>query len=427
MPMQLSQPEYLAGIEAVSSFLYILIVASTIFPIKYSKITHAIIVCLSLIAFFCIYRPVEVHIQSYTLYVFTLLICSFVFAVLTLQAKILNLLNLLVTCIFAIVVLKTIILMVFTSLIHVSVWSPQFEVQWHFVYYFLLALCGFFFVRFSTKTELPRRYHGAFLLCTFTAVVFVTLSKSNYIARPLIVLEFWTILLIYYLTYLLSNEFNRGIQEKIINSHLVAQLDQFNRTSSAMEQFRTERHEMKNTYFYISSLVKQHDYAALEAFVDSQLDYKATELEEIRTGNPELDLVLSQKISEARKSNIRVVSNIVIPENLPFAENDLSALILNLFDNAIDASRLEPSTDTSREIILALNQSKNFLRIELRNRVSYNVLKKNPKLQTSKKDSSRHGIGLKVVQSIVKKYDGFIQFSSHDGFFTVKVLLQFPQ
>ena len=238
---------------------------------------------------------------------------------------------------------------------------------------------------------------------------------------------FWLILLLYYLTHLIAGEFTRRLDAETANTRPSAQLEQFERTQAAIEQFRRDRHEMKNTYFYINALVKRHEYAALEHYLDTELNYRITEMEEIRTGNPTLDLMLTQKIGEARRAHIGVTTNLTLPANLPFPDQDLCALLLNLLDNATDASIREPARPGSREIAITLGPTKNFLRVEISNRTSTDVLKENRSLHTTKTDKANHGIGLQVVRSIVDKYDGMLRYDSSRDRFAVSVLLQFPE
>ena len=67
-----------------------------------------------------------------------------------------------------------------------------------------------------------------------------------------------------------------------------------------VEQIRRDKHEMKNVYFYIQSLIKSGELDELEKFVDTKLVPRYDRLEEFNTGNQMLDYLLTQKINEAR-------------------------------------------------------------------------------------------------------------------------------
>ncbi len=136
-----------------------------------------------------------------------------------------------------------------------------------------------------------------------------------------------------------------------------------------------------------------------------------------------LDLLLTQKVSEARQQGIHVVTCISLPASIEFSGEDLCGLLMNLLDNAIDASKKE----TAGDILISLHVIKAYLQIEVRNRVSQGILPGNPNLDTTKANAAQHGIGLKVVRSIVKKHNGMLDFQEKDGYFCVTALLEFFQ
>lgn len=422
-----------AGVEAACSFLYLMIVVSCEFRPKLKAPLHAAVIAGADLLFFLAYRPVEIQLNNYTAYLIVLLVCSLLFSTVCLRGDPLNMVNFVVICNFAVVVLKSIVLAACGGFI-ARIASPLVRsLIWHAMYYVGLAACGWFFVHFATHTRLPRRYWIALAPCTFTVAVLATFSGQSFMQAAAAaynifnIATFWLILLLYYLTHLIAGEFTRRLDAETANTRLSAQLEQFERAQAAIDQFRRDRHEMKNTYFYINALVKRHEYAALEHYLDTELNYRITEMEEIRTGNPTLDLMLTQKIGEARRAHIGVTTNLTLPANLPFPDQDLCALLLNLLDNAIDASIREPDRPGSREIAITLGQTKNFLRVEISNRTSTDVLKENRSLRTTKTDKTNHGIGLQVVRSIVDKYDGMLRYDSSRDRFAVSVLLQFPE
>lgn len=421
-----------AGVEAACSLLYLMIVVSCNFRPRLRPGAHvAVMVAVDLLFFLC-YRPIEMRQDNYTLYLVCLLVASLSFAMATTRGDRLALLNFVMICNFVVVVLKSIVIAACGGVL-AAIDSPTIRAGlWHGLYYAGLAACGWFLIRFATHARLPRRYWVALLPCTLTVAVFATLSGQPFMHTSTVTYQafnaasFWLVMLVYYLTHLIADEFTHRAEAEAANVRLSAQVEQFTRAQSAIDRFRKERHEMKNTYFYISTLVKQREYEALERYLDTALNYRIVEMEEISTGNPTLDLVLTQKIGEARQANINVTTNLTLPPDLPFPDPDLCALLLNLLDNAIDASVREPDRPGAREIVIAIRQTKNFLSIQISNHVSGDVLAENPTLHTTKPDSANHGIGLQVVRSIVDKYDGMLRYDSPQGLFTVSVLLQYP-
>ena len=177
---------------------------------------------------------------------------------------------------------------------------------------------------------------------------------------------------------------------------------------------------MKNVYFYIQSLIKSGELDELEKFVDTKLVPRYDRLEEFNTGNQMLDYLLTQKINEARDLAIHTYADVRIPSDLPVEDSDLSGLLLNLLDNAIDASRDVKNAD----IQINIGILKSYLSIQIKNRTNENVLANNPELHTSKTDKTCHGYGLKIVRSIVDKYNGIINIQMEGGYFCIRVMLE---
>lgn len=142
----------------------------------------------------------------------------------------------------------------------------------------------------------------------------------------------------------------------------------------------------------------------------------------IKTGNEISDSVINQKCRIAQNHHIKMTVAGVLGENLPINQVDLCALLSNSLDNAIEAS-LKIEDETAREIHLNLNLYKDYLIIEVRNTVKEQVNVEKG-LVTTKKDKSKHGIGMLSMKTIVEKYNGHIDWICEDYLFTVSMMLR---
>lgn len=95
----------------------------------------------------------------------------------------------------------------------------------------------------------------------------------------------------------------------------------------------------------------------------------------------------------------------------------------NLCDNAIEALSKE---NNNREFTVSLFEKGNNYIISVKNHISSSVLTDNKDLKTSKPDSVFHGLGLKTVNSIVKKYNGILDISEEDYTFIVNIMIGIP-
>lgn len=319
-----------------------------------------------------------------------------------------------------------------TDSVYFDIFSlPARQYLFFIFYYGVSLLFSFWFLKHPLRflSELPVR-----IICfMFISPLFLYVLSEIYISvsytnptLSLIPLFFFLLLLLtitftYYLFYTVTETYHEKSQSELIQQRLELQLSNVKRSIGMVEQIRRDKHEMKNVYFYIQSLLKSGELEELEHFVDTKLIPRYDRLEEFDTGNQFLDYLLTQKVNEARDLSIQTYADILIPSNLPIESSDLSGLMLNLLDNAIDASRKEPS---SKDIHIIMRVVKSYLSIQVKNKVSEDVLKKNPQLKTSKDSAEKHGYGLKIVRSIVQKYNGILDIHMQAGYFCVNVLLE---
>ncbi len=136
-----------------------------------------------------------------------------------------------------------------------------------------------------------------------------------------------------------------------------------------------------------------------------------------------IDVVLNQFKVIIDKNEINFKLNYRFENsNPPIKDADLSSILYNLLQNAVEASNL--LEQSQRKIELSITERNSFFSIIISNNVDINFTMENIKLQrTTKKDKKNHGIGLKNVQTIVEQYHGIMQFEKEDSVFKVKILL----
>lgn len=62
----------------------------------------------------------------------------------------------------------------------------------------------------------------------------------------------------------------------------------------------------------------------------------------------------------------------------------------------------------------------------VKNKSEVNVLETNKALETTKKDARNHGFGMKIINSITKKYNGIKNMEMNAHYFVVSIVLQLP-
>ena len=132
------------------------------------------------------------------------------------------------------------------------------------------------------------------------------------------------------------------------------------------------------------------------------------------------DVILNSKISLAKSKGIRVIADASVPVALTTAEIDLCIIIGNLFDNAIEASMALPENE--RMIRVYMDMKNTQLYMSFTNRTAERKLKKNQGRFASSKGAG-HGYGLVRIDTIVERYQGYLNRNSEEGAFTTEILL----
>jgi len=140
----------------------------------------------------------------------------------------------------------------------------------------------------------------------------------------------------------------------------------------------------------------------------------------VESGNINLDAILNSKLSLAIKNNVEIKYKAKVPKKLTVSDIDLCVLIGNLIDNAVEAC--EKIKDKSPKFVrLYIGIFKQQLYISVTNSTNEIIRKLDDEYITTKRGN--HGHGLKRINNIVNKYDGFINRQNEPKVFVSEVLL----
>ena len=193
---------------------------------------------------------------------------------------------------------------------------------------------------------------------------------------------------------------------------------------------RGMRHDMKNCVADLELLLEKRKSTLgsgkYETEMRRYLDGMCLAIDELdmkcSTGNPVTDVVLSRKIRRTEQENIPFEGDFIFPEGLGISAFDLSILLNNGLDNAIEASQKEKKPYIRLEAYV----KENMFFIEIRNAFSGSLKEggEGTVLQTSKPDPEIHGLGIKNMRNCAEKYYGTLKHTSGRGEFLLTVMLQ---
>ncbi len=210
-------------------------------------------------------------------------------------------------------------------------------------------------------------------------------------------------------------------ENKLLRLSLEQQSDMLDKIKLQYENLSVMRHDYVHELAYIQGVLNEKDYDKLDSYLKEKLSSeKLKGYNYIFTSNKIIDSVINYKFSIAEQKGISVVCTLTadIPEKY---EHDISIILSNLLDNAIEAS--EKLTDEKPEITLIISEVTGYYSIIVKNRISSSVITENKKLATTKSDKHNHGYGLKSVKVLAEAHNGMVDIYEKDGFFIVNALL----
>jgi len=247
-------------------------------------------------------------------------------------------------------------------------------------------------------------------------------SKSNYNIFLIILICVFLLNIIQYYSMIYIGKKNADER----NISLMQKQMEFQKESiQALEQKYDEtakvRHDIKNYITCALRMAEKKDFEELTKFLEKLSEEKIDSITSyVNLKRSVLGAVLNSKISNAKRKNIDIQCYL-LSEFDSISDMDMGILLANLLDNALEAC--EKNVEKS-EIIIKTWAEAGYYFLEISNTVESDILINNPELKTNKDNSDLHGVGLRTVRDIVKKYDGMMSFEQKGCIFHVYVSLE---
>ena len=185
-------------------------------------------------------------------------------------------------------------------------------------------------------------------------------------------------------------------------------------------QTRGWRHDYRNHIQTMKAYLTMREWDKLSDYL-GELDADLTTVDTvIKTGNIMIDAILNSKLSLAKSKNIQVHAKAIVPKNLNISEVDLSIILGNLMDNAMEAC--DKVQEEKRFIRVYIDILKGQLYIYVMNAVNEKLTRQG-KRYLSTKNSQNHGFGLLRMDNVVKKYQGYLERQDEEGVFATEIML----
>lgn len=187
------------------------------------------------------------------------------------------------------------------------------------------------------------------------------------------------------------------------------------------DKYNTQKkneHDINKHLAIMSKLANENDIEQLKTYLTEYGNELNRDV--IKSGNSIIDAIINSKYSEMLDKTITPIMNIKVTKNLLLKNVELTSVLSNLIDNAIEACE---KIKDNRYIKIFIDGSESSMNIVIINSFSGEVRANKDRLETTKNNSDEHGIGLGNVKEIVEKYNGCLDYTYSDKEFKVNILI----
>lgn len=219
------------------------------------------------------------------------------------------------------------------------------------------------------------------------------------------------LLWLFFIPWLIDRKLS-GFQNDLVNRH-------YDEVEIMYRKMRGWRHDFHNHIQTLKAYMDMKQYTEADEYLDKLEEDLKTVDTVLKTGNVMVDAILNSKLTLIKERKIQVDATAIVPQDISVSGVDLSVLIGNLLDNAMEACMRLPEQE--RFIRIYIDIVKKQLYISVTNSMEGRAKKSGSIYLTNK--SGSHGLGLMRIDNIVSKYHGFLNRQTENGVFATEVML----
>lgn len=272
--------------------------------------------------------------------------------------------------------------------------------------------------------DLPLRYTAPIMMIPIVTLMIILIFDRAIALADIggeeFILPFVMMLLyINFITFDFIDNYTNKIMLENANEIIRIDKENYKLLENNEMELRDLRHDIRKHMQIITQLKNNHSSnieSQLEKYIDNLQDTVNKITSVTYTGNEVLDSILNIKGRKAKIQNIKYFVKSNISANLMIHDMDITTILCNALDNAIEASG-----KTEEAVIVIFIESNieqvHFLIENTSKRVEFD----DGEIKTTKRDKKNHGYGLHSIKQCVKKYNGSMKISYDYGVFTIDI------
>ncbi len=208
---------------------------------------------------------------------------------------------------------------------------------------------------------------------------------------------------------------------QVIEEHYNQQLYYMESLETLNQKLNSERHDFNHHLGVVYGLLEDNEGQKARDYTHKLVTVVEDYQSFIYTPYPVIRAMINYKLSMVSEEGIDFNLRVNLSEGLDLNEYDLTIILGNMLDNAVESCMLLEVEH--RYIELNVYVKLDYLVIQVKNARIDTQQDEAYNYETTKEDSENHGFGLKNIEYLVNKYNGMMKVEQGNDFFVTDVAL----
>ncbi len=195
----------------------------------------------------------------------------------------------------------------------------------------------------------------------------------------------------------------------------------FEEIKERYERIRKKEHEFENQMMAVFALAEKQDYEGIKKISDKYIHSGYALEYGFDTNHPVVNVIFNERYYSALDRGMLIVYKFNDLSKLPLDEAEVSIVLSNLLDNAMEACE---KCETDKIIYVNFFVKEYDVLLKVENPFITEMRKENGRLLSTKQDDIPHGFGIENIREIVDRHDGIYSVKYSDHIF--KVIIDIP-
>jgi signal transduction histidine kinase len=261
---------------------------------------------------------------------------------------------------------------------------------------------------------------GTIVLFYLIAKIADDLMNNTGIILITIAILFLINIFVFYLYDNLMLSYQERLEKKLLQQQNNAYIKQFELINQSQENLKILRHDFKNHLLALRAYIELGNNDMALNYLQNTYKLVDYSTEYAKSGNTVVDSILNYKLQTAKNLGIDFMLNLNIPMILNIKPFDMSVILGNLLDNAIEATSM---LNENKKIEITVEYDRNVIYISTVNYFKGSLAYSKNKLVTTKEDKENHGFGLYSIKKALENYNGTMHISNTENKICIDIMM----